>query len=272
MAAKIEFTAVHEGHTYTRTSGTMPYVAITVGSQVQWHKTMASAAKASTSREQTYSTGVPATIVPVKPTAIKGKLGEWMPDIDGWGEIPASAFAELVAAKNKGKVTASKHVANNVTVYETADAALDAIEAEFAADLQPEAVITMADGEVTAEEIEPEPLMTVDAAVDAEIARRAEAAEATVKLRITSRVSAWLVTVERTEVEAQIIAKMAAARKRTDGSVTIATTQVERDTLLAHCSDMETANLEGAGFHDLDRLNKVNAARWLIGKIAEAEA
>ena len=65
---------------------------------------------------------------------------------------------------------------------------------------------------------------------------------------------------------------MAAARKRTDGSVTIATTQVERDTLLAHCSDMETANLEGAGFHDLDRLNKVNAARWLIGKIAEAEA
>lgn len=210
--------------------------------------------------------------MPVTPTAIKGKLGEWMPDIDGWGEIPASAFAELVAAKNaKGKVAAPKHVSDNVTVYETADAALDAIEAEFAAELQPEAVITLTEGEAVVE-----PLMTVEAAVDAEIARRAEVAEETteapVKLRITSRVSAWLVTVERTEVEAGIIAKMAAARKRTDGSVTIATTQVERDTLLAHCSDMETANLEGAGFHDLDRLNKVNAARWLTGKIAEAEA
>ena len=98
--ATITFTAEHDGQTYTRTSGTMPYVAITVGSQVQWHKTMASAYKAATSRTQTYYTGVPATVVPVVPAAINGKLGDWHPEVDGWGDIPAAAFAELVAAKN----------------------------------------------------------------------------------------------------------------------------------------------------------------------------
>ena len=106
----------------------------------------------------------------------------------------------------------------------------------------------------------------------AEVAPEAPA-EATTKLRITSRVQAFLHDVEAPEVEVVgILLKIEGARKRTDGSATVATTAVERDTLLAHLSDMETANLAGAGFHDLDRLNKVNAARWLIAKIAEAEA
>jgi Xaa-Pro aminopeptidase len=106
MSAKIEFTAVEaDGTTHTRSSGTMPYVAVTVGSQVQWHKSMEAAQQAAVSRTQTWKTGVPATIIPATPTAIKGKLGDWTPHIDGWGEIAPEAFAELVAAKSapKGK-------------------------------------------------------------------------------------------------------------------------------------------------------------------------
>lgn len=100
MAAQIEFTAaLPDGTTVTRTSGTMPYVAITYGSQIQWHKTMAAAMKAAVSRAQTYRTGAPAKVIPVTPTAIKGKLGTWTPHIDGWGDIPASAFTALVEAK-----------------------------------------------------------------------------------------------------------------------------------------------------------------------------
>jgi hypothetical protein len=106
MSATITFTATHEGETYTRTSGTMPYVAITVGSQVQWHKSFASAHKAAVSRTQTYRTGVPATVIPAVPTAINGKLGDWTPEVDGWGDIPASAFTELVADKLAGKPAA----------------------------------------------------------------------------------------------------------------------------------------------------------------------
>lgn len=107
MSAKIEFTAVEaDGTTHTRTSGTMPYVAVTVGSQVQWHKSLASAEQAAVSKGQTYRTGVPATIVPATPTAIKGKLGDWTPHIDGWGEIAPEAFAELVAAKGTKKAQA----------------------------------------------------------------------------------------------------------------------------------------------------------------------
>ncbi len=106
--ATITFTATHEGETYTRTSGTMPYVAITVGSQVQWHKSFAAAHKAAVSRTQTYYTNRPAAVVPCAPTAINGKLGDWTPEVDGWGDIPASAFAELVAAKNAPKAISAE--------------------------------------------------------------------------------------------------------------------------------------------------------------------
>lgn len=96
--ATITFTGTHNGETFTRTSGTMPYVAISVGSQVIWHKSFAAAHKAAVSRQQTWSTGKPAEVVPVIPTAINGKITA-EDFAEGWGDIPASAFTELVAAK-----------------------------------------------------------------------------------------------------------------------------------------------------------------------------
>lgn len=102
--ATVTFTAIDPatGEAFTRTSGTMPYVAITIGSQVIWHKSFAAAYKATTSRQQTYRTGVPAVVVPAVPTAINGKItAETF--AEGWGDIPAAAFADLVAAKLAGK-------------------------------------------------------------------------------------------------------------------------------------------------------------------------
>lgn len=119
--ATITFTATHDGETFTRTSGTMPYVAITVGSQVQWHKSFAAAHKAAVSRTQTWKTGVPATVVPAFPTAINGKI-DGSEFTEGWGDIPASAFTELVEAKLGGKAE---------PVAEEAPAEEDAIQAEM---------------------------------------------------------------------------------------------------------------------------------------------
>lgn len=94
MSAQIEFSAtLPDGRVVTRTSGTMPYVA-TVGG-VTWHKTFAAAYKSAASPRGAYG-----PVIPVIPTKIKGKLGDWTPHIDGWGDIPASAFTELVAAKS----------------------------------------------------------------------------------------------------------------------------------------------------------------------------
>lgn len=97
--ATITFTATEaDGTEHTRTSGTMPYVAISVGSQVIWHKSFAAAYKAASSRQQTWRTGKVAEVIPAYPTKINGKI-----DADtfaeGWGDIPASAFEALVAEK-----------------------------------------------------------------------------------------------------------------------------------------------------------------------------
>lgn len=110
MAATVTFTATipaERGSDYkdsaqgvtTRTSGTMPYVAVVFGDSETWHKSFAAAHKAATSRQHTWRTGKPGTVVPCYPTKINGKLGDWTPEVDGWGDIPASAFTELVAAK-----------------------------------------------------------------------------------------------------------------------------------------------------------------------------
>jgi hypothetical protein len=101
--ASVTFTAIlPDGQAVTRSSGTMPYVAISYGSQVIWHKSFAAAYKAATSRQQTYKTGVPAQVIPALPTAISGKItAETF--AEGWGDIPAAHFAELVAAKLAGK-------------------------------------------------------------------------------------------------------------------------------------------------------------------------
>jgi hypothetical protein len=102
--ATVTFTAIlPSGEAVTRTSGTMPYVAISVGSQIIWHKSFAAAHKAATSRQQTWNTnGVPAQVIPALPTAINGKI-----DADfaqgGWGDIPESALQLLVEAKLGGK-------------------------------------------------------------------------------------------------------------------------------------------------------------------------
>lgn len=56
-------------------------------------------------------------------------------------------------AKQVSEVAAPRNISGNVTVYETADAALDAIEAQFYTDLQPEAIITMVGGETTVEQL-----------------------------------------------------------------------------------------------------------------------
>lgn len=93
MAAQIEFTATEaDGTVHTRTSGTMPYVAFAGGT---WHKSYAAAVKASTDRYHAAGTKV----IAVVPTKIVGKLGDWTPQLDGWGDIPASAFTALVEAK-----------------------------------------------------------------------------------------------------------------------------------------------------------------------------
>lgn len=109
----VTFTAEYQGETFTRTTGSMPYVAITVGSQVIWHKSLEAAHRAATSRQQTWNTNKPADVVPVTPAAINGKLGDWTPHIDGWGDIPASAFAALVDGP-KAKVTGKSTGGNSL--------------------------------------------------------------------------------------------------------------------------------------------------------------
>lgn len=264
MAAKIEFTATHDGTTETRTSGTMPYVAAVFGVGVTWHKSIAAAHKAAKSGQHIHNNPAGGVVVPAIPTAIVGKLGDWTPEVDGWGDIPASAFTELVAAKKAGNgKKASAPVAAEVEApAEVADDSEWEYEApETSNGAVVETVGTIKGGVVTVE-------VTVPKSVEPEV----KPEEPTIKLRITRRVSDYLVTVERDVIVASIIAKIAGSKKRADGSVTIATTAEERDMLVVHCTAMETANLEGAGFHNLDRLNKVNAARWLVARITEAEA
>jgi hypothetical protein len=108
--ATITFTATNQatGEVATRSSGTMPYTHAVFGTGVTWHKSMASAFKAATSRQHDSS----GTVVPAVPTAINGKLGDWTPEVDGWGEIPAEAFAELATVKRGNTKVAAEFVAH----------------------------------------------------------------------------------------------------------------------------------------------------------------
>lgn len=98
--ATITFTAVdpQDGKAYTRTSGTMPYVAAVFGDSFTWHKTFASAYKAAQSRQHTWKSGKPGTVVEALPTAINGKIAADFAE-GGWGDIPEATLAPLVAAK-----------------------------------------------------------------------------------------------------------------------------------------------------------------------------
>ncbi|AER49010.1 hypothetical protein SEA_DONNY_97 [Mycobacterium phage Donny] len=162
MAAKIEFTATApNGETFTRTSGTMPYthVLMTGGSEgdgwgpYSWHKSYAAAEKARSGKTGAYfaTKGYRSEIVEAVPTAVRGKavVGEFTAE-NGWAE---DAINALIEAKNAPK-------ADELPIEIEAEApGVDPVETEAQA---PAPV---------------EELMTVDAAVDAEIARRAEAAE-----------------------------------------------------------------------------------------------
>jgi hypothetical protein len=155
--AKIAFAAtLADGTVVTRTSGTMPYVAITDGDTLIWHQSLAAAHKAATSRQQTWKSGVPAKVIPVTMTAIIGKMNNWAPEVNGWGEIPAEAFTELVAAKRAPVVDADAEVAR---------------KAKAAADRRRQRAAKKAREEAT----EVAPLVSVEAAVDAEIERRVAA-------------------------------------------------------------------------------------------------
>ena len=128
--ATITFTATEaDGTEHTRTSGTMPYVAISVGSQVIWHKSFAAAYKAAASRQQTWRTGKVAEVIPAYPTKINGKI-----DADtfaeGWGDIPASAFEALVAEKLGTAPVAAEVVAEALEIDAEAEAIVAAEVAE----------------------------------------------------------------------------------------------------------------------------------------------
>ena len=105
MAVNIEFTATaQDGTKATRISPSMPYVAALMvqgedghWGAYSWHKSFAAAHKAANGAHPARVYPV-REVVPVVPTAIKGKVTEAM-FADGWGDIPASAFTELVAAK-----------------------------------------------------------------------------------------------------------------------------------------------------------------------------
>ncbi|UVK60729.1 hypothetical protein SEA_PHANTASMAGORIA_90 [Mycobacterium phage Phantasmagoria] len=141
MAAKFTFTVdLPNGETETRTSGTMPYIAATIIVQADgeafvhtWHKSsLAAEANARTGygAKRAQQLGGQAIVVPVRITAVAGKLGDWHPEVDGWGEIAPEAFAEVVAAKAAPKAaTGADVLASAVEVATEAAKAEAAVEA-----------------------------------------------------------------------------------------------------------------------------------------------
>ncbi|AUX82148.1 hypothetical protein SEA_HOLEINONE_91 [Mycobacterium phage Holeinone] len=151
MAAKFTFTVdLPNGETETRTSGTMPYIAATIIVQANgeafvhtWHKSsLAAEANARTGygAKRAQQLGGQAIVVPVRITAVAGKLGDWHPEVDGWGEIAPEAFAEVVAAKaapkaapKAAKKAAAAKVATGADVLASAvEAATEEDKAEVA--------------------------------------------------------------------------------------------------------------------------------------------
>ncbi|AVE00379.1 hypothetical protein SEA_OPIA_93 [Mycobacterium phage Opia] len=140
MAAKFTFTVdLPNGEVATRTSGTMPYIAATIIVQADgeafvhtWHKSsLAAEANARTGygAKRAQQLGGQAIVVPVRITAVAGKLGDWHPEVDGWGEIAPEAFAEVVAAKAAPK--AAPKVATGADVLASAvEAATEEDKAE----------------------------------------------------------------------------------------------------------------------------------------------
>jgi len=166
MAAIVTFTATTaQGTTETRSSGTMPYVAASVlvdadGNQTvySWHKTVAAAHTAArnglTSRVATHR-GLTAGVIPVVPTAIKGKVTEAM-FAEGWGDIPADVMLALVAAKNgtteqpelPTEEAPAQDVADEPEVEETPEVADEAPAELVRVDGKPQARLDTATGKL----------------------------------------------------------------------------------------------------------------------------
>ncbi|QHB36789.1 hypothetical protein SEA_LEPHLEUR_92 [Mycobacterium phage Lephleur] len=143
MAAKFTFTVdLPNGEVATRTSGTMPYIAATIIVQADgeafvhtWHKSsLAAEANARTGygAKRAQQLGGQAIVVPVRITAVAGKLGDWHPEVDGWGEIAPEAFAEVVAAKAAPKAATGADVLASAAEAATEEDKAEAAKAEAA--------------------------------------------------------------------------------------------------------------------------------------------
>lgn len=122
--ATVDFTATHEGHTATRSSGTMPYVAAVFGVGVTWHKSFAAAHKAARSGQHTWNNPAGGTVVPAVPVKFNGKATHRWPETatEGWGDIPASVMAELLA----DKIPAAEVIAEALEIDAEATAVVEA--------------------------------------------------------------------------------------------------------------------------------------------------
>ncbi|AHJ88400.1 hypothetical protein Hosp_095 [Mycobacterium phage Hosp] len=167
--ATITFTAQipgTENAPVTRTSGTMPYVATVEG--VTWHKTFAAAYAAAKGRQ--HAPG--AKVYPVVPTAINGKI-DGTEFTEGWGDIPAEAFTELVAAKLAPKAKKAKATAQIELPTEVEPAAEP--EAEIVTEPEAPEADVQAEAETEGTVVEPAPVADdADAKKAARRARRAE--------------------------------------------------------------------------------------------------
>lgn len=150
--ASITFTATApNGEQFTRTSPSMPYVSVLMVADLDadnwgpysWHKTDVAAREAGNSG---YHQGKHRTqVVPAVPTAVKGKAE--VGDFENFGPH-GEAIDALIEAKKAPK---ARKVAAPVEVEAEAPAEVEVDEAELVA----ESVGTIANGEVTVEEIAP---------------------------------------------------------------------------------------------------------------------
>lgn len=118
--ATFTFTATApNGSEATRTTGSMPYVAVLMTADpgkdnwgpYSWHKTQAAAVKASQSSAHQ---GRQTEVVPAVPTSVQGKIT--VAEVaDGWGDIPADVLVALVEATAAGKPKAKAEAPAKVT-------------------------------------------------------------------------------------------------------------------------------------------------------------
>jgi len=139
MATTVTFAATVGDRTETRTSGTMPYVAVSaivddkgVGAVFSWHKTYAAAhqaARTGYTAQVALSNGKRAVVLPATPTKVNGKVTDEFQALatTGWGDIPAEVMAKVIASKT------AKADATDAPAVKTAKAHRDAMDVFIAA-------------------------------------------------------------------------------------------------------------------------------------------